>query len=335
MIKETGALVTLVNNSKVKANNVKAKLTIKEAETPIVYNAIINDEYKLEDGVIYVLEDSTNKLQAVLGDGEHTWSTSLKVGGDTDVPTVSWEDITDKPVVIAEGATETEARDAIGAGTSDYDLPVGGTATTFLAGDNTWKTPPNTTYSIITDTEFNTGTATTARTVSAQSLNRDINKLLNQAHGWAIYNDSLYTSASPLVINQGVRTKITNNATTVINTQLPEGVTSWWNSTTNKLTPSLDGDSYLVNLRFTAQSSSTSGLADVELDVGGALGVIDGTTVSLRKGAGNSQRVSIKFDLYSSATFIANGGEFFLNSLDGNTSIYDIRLKITRVHKAK
>ncbi|AXF52563.1 MAG: hypothetical protein [Caudoviricetes sp.] len=162
-----------------------------------------------------------------------------------------------------------------------------------------------------------------------------LDNVLNSLTGWAIYNDNQYTSSVPLVINQGSRTKITNNSNVVLNSQLPIDVTSWWNSTSNKITPSVDGDSYIVNLRFTASSSSITGLADVELDVGGALGVIDGSTISLRKGSGNTQHISLKFDLYSGSTFLANGGEFYLRSVDGNTSIYDIMLKITRVHKGK
>lgn len=157
----------------------------------------------------------------------------------------------------------------------------------------------------------------------------------NGGSGWAIYNDNQYTQSSPLVINEGVTTKITINGSTSIKDQLPNGVSDWWNSTTNKITPSLSGDSYIVNLRFIATSSSNTGLADVEIDIGGTLNVIDGSTVSLRKGTGNTQRVSLKFDLYTASTFIANGGEIKLRSIDGNTSIYNISVKITRVHKQK
>lgn len=98
-MKETGALITLVNNSKVKANSVKSKLTIKQADTPQVYTAITSDDYKLEDGIIYVLIDSSDKAEAVIGDGENTWSGSIKIAGG-EAATVSWNDITDKPVNV-------------------------------------------------------------------------------------------------------------------------------------------------------------------------------------------------------------------------------------------
>lgn len=48
---------------------------------------------------------------------------------------VAWNDVTDKPAVIASGATQAAARTAIGAGTSD--LEIGSTASTAMAGNAT------------------------------------------------------------------------------------------------------------------------------------------------------------------------------------------------------
>lgn len=153
--------------------------------------------------------------------------------------------------------------------------------------------------------------------------------------GWAVYSDNVYTSGSPFVVNSGVTSTLPNNAGSVINSQIPLGVTSFYNSGTSKIIPELNGDSYLINVRFTAVSSSNTGLADVSLDIGGAMGVIDGQTISMRKGAGNSQIINVIFDIYSLSTFVSNGGLIKFNSIDGNTSIYNIQYKITRTHKAK
>lgn len=153
--------------------------------------------------------------------------------------------------------------------------------------------------------------------------------------GWAQYSDNVYTSGSPLVINSGATATITNNSGSVISNQLPSGVSSFYNSTTSKITPELNGDSYLINVRFTAVSSSNTGLADIFLDVTGAVGTLPRETISLRKGAGNAQNINVIFDVFSGSAFVANGGLIRLNSIDGNTSIYDISYKVTRTHKAK
>lgn len=57
----------------------------------------------------------------------------LAGGGGGGPTTVTWDDIEDKPAIIAAGATQTEARTAIGAGTSN--LTIGTTGTTALAGN--------------------------------------------------------------------------------------------------------------------------------------------------------------------------------------------------------
>lgn len=49
-------------------------------------------------------------------------------------------------------------------------IPAGGSETTFLAGDNSWKVPVNTTYPALTEANANAGTATTASTISALVL---------------------------------------------------------------------------------------------------------------------------------------------------------------------
>jgi len=52
-----------------------------------------------------------------------------------------------------------------------------GTTSQYFRGDGSWATPPNTTYSVISTTEINTGTATTSRVISAQRLKYITDKL--------------------------------------------------------------------------------------------------------------------------------------------------------------
>lgn len=49
-------------------------------------------------------------------------------------------------------------------------------SSTYLRGDNTWATPPNTTYAEITSAEITAGTATTLRTISGRRAQEIVNK---------------------------------------------------------------------------------------------------------------------------------------------------------------
>lgn len=60
------------------------------------------------------------------------------------------------------------------------------TATTFLRGDGQWIVPTNTTYSAITEAEVTTGTATTARLVSATTLKGAIQRWATGTYATAI-----------------------------------------------------------------------------------------------------------------------------------------------------
>ncbi len=69
----------------------------------------------------------------VLVDGEPTPLDEILAGLEGGSVAVAWDDITDKPAVIGAGATQAEARTAIGAGTQ-YSAPATSTAAELEAG---------------------------------------------------------------------------------------------------------------------------------------------------------------------------------------------------------
>lgn len=160
---------------------------------------------------------------------------------------------------------------------------------------------------------------------------------VEESTGWAQYKDDQYTSGSPLVISAGATTTLDNNAGSTITTQLPVGVTALYDSLTNKITPENSGDAYLVRVDFTAFTSSPSGLAKLQIDIGGAQGIIidRGFTFPKGTGSGNAQDYSMTSLVYSLSTFVANGGTVQIESVTGDTSVYDINFVISRVHKAR
>ena len=154
--------------------------------------------------------------------------------------------------------------------------------------------------------------------------------------GWAQYNDTSLSSGSPQVILEGNSNVITNNAGTVIDSQLPPGVTSLYDSVTQKVTPETSGDAYMIRIAFTAFTSSPSGLAVIEVDIGGAQGIILERSFTFPKGTGlsNATQFSSTNLVYTLGTFVANGGDIKIRSETGDTSIYDVSYVIDRVHKA-
>jgi len=173
-----------------------------------------------------------------------------------------------------------------------------------------------------------------AKVATAPTTGTSVVRLTDLGTGWATYADNVYTTGSPLTVNSGVTVTLPNNAATIINSQIPFGVTSFYNSGTTKITPQLSGDSYLINVRFKARSSSANGLGKVGIDIGSGT-VTSEQTQSLRSGIATEQIVNILFDVYSLGTFVANGGLIKFTSVTGNTEIYDILYKVTRTHKAK
>ena len=153
--------------------------------------------------------------------------------------------------------------------------------------------------------------------------------------GWEQITDTTYTAGSPLVILSGVTGKILTGTTTKIQTQLPFGVTTFWDETTDKLLAVNNGDAFTLSLRFKAKMNVASGLADIDINIGGSLGAISNETILFSKGSGVEQKFDIDLSYFTGTTFIANGGSIEVTPINGDVSIYDIVLVIIRTHKGK
>jgi hypothetical protein len=138
-----------------------------------------------------------------------------------------------------------------------------------------------------------------------------------------------------LSILSGVRATLTNNAVSKIETQLPIGVTTFFNETTQKITAINDGDAYTMSIRFKAVMSVNSGYFDIDLDIGGTQGIISQESIVFTRGAGTEQRFDIDLTVFSGATFVANGGTLSVTPKNGDMDIYDISFVIVRTHKAR
>jgi len=153
--------------------------------------------------------------------------------------------------------------------------------------------------------------------------------------GWEQITDATYTVGSPLAIAQGVTGKIETGTVTKIQTQLPTGVTTFWDTKTDKLLAVNDGDAFTLSLRFKAKMNVINGYFDVNLNIGGALGKVSNETAVFTRTANIEQKFDIDFSYFTGTTFITNGGTIEIVPTNGDIVIYDIVLVIIRTHKGK
>ena len=150
--------------------------------------------------------------------------------------------------------------------------------------------------------------------------------------GWENMASNDYTSGSPLVTLAGDTSTINFNGGTSINRDyLPVGVDSFLNRTTNTFNPVNVGDNYEIRVSFTGESSvSNGGNAYILLDIGGANPIVEQEQIFFTKGANTPQSFSVHFSVFALDTFITNGGTFKIESITGDTDIYDVKIYIKK-----
>ena len=147
--------------------------------------------------------------------------------------------------------------------------------------------------------------------------------------GWASYTDTTHSSGSPLVLADGVKTTLTNNAGTVIDAHIPYGVSALYNQATSKITPAAVGDGLHISIRFMATPAATNSYLSFGLDIGTGTEIFQ-KTVTLPRGGGVPNPVSIDIQGFSLTTFLANGGIPKLTASGGSINIYNIEFQIHR-----
>lgn len=182
-------------------------------------------------------------------------------------------------------------------------------------------------------TTANDGTGTPLRT-AGEMINDNFDEVYNFT-GWQQITDTTYTVGSPLVILSGVTGKILTGTVTKIDTQLPTGVTNFWDVANDKLLAVNNGDAFTLSLRFKAKMNVANGNADIAINIGGALNKISDETIVFSKGSGVEQRFDIDLSYFTGTTFLANGGTIEVIPNNGDISIYDIVLVIIKTHNGR
>jgi hypothetical protein len=152
--------------------------------------------------------------------------------------------------------------------------------------------------------------------------------------GYGVYDDSTYTSASPLtIVNASTQLTIDGLGSSTYTDQLPADIVKFWDSTTNRIVTDTIGDAFDIRLGFKAKSSATNSYFDVRFDIGNPSGiVIAGQSKLMPKGSGTETSITVDIPLYALGTFITNGCAIWLDSSVSNTTLtaYDFTLMIKR-----
>lgn len=137
------------------------------------------------------------------------------------------------------------------------------------------------------------------------------------------------TTATPISINK------LGGATSEV--QLPleiRGSGTLWDGT--KMTPIGDGDAYDIRLDFMVESkTSNPSYATMILDIGGGatptIPIVQRRFETLRS---TPFSISMGFPIFTASTFLANGGQFFIEVESGTITVSSRAILIKRDHKA-
>lgn len=160
-------------------------------------------------------------------------------------------------------------------------------------------------------------------------VQRKTEHILTQ-NGWVFAQDGRYTEATPLVVNSGVKTKITFDLTQLAYTD-GRNLQLEYNQQANKFMPSDVGSVYLLNFRLKVKPSAQNGTADATLEVSGAtFNPVLAGTMTFNKAANQQHFFSFTDPVFVSQQMADGGFEIYVQPLGTNLSIYDYSIFIQK-----
>ncbi len=150
---------------------------------------------------------------------------------------------------------------------------------------------------------------------------------ISRGTGWGGY----FNTAAAQVLVANTKVTLTNNAATVIETQKPVDVATFYNGS---VIPGRNGDGIAIGIEFTfTPSSALASMMSVAIDIGGAVGELYLHEYPVLRGAGVAHKVSYNITAYMLDTWQTNGGAVKVLA-DGPGSVTAVRYVVQRFHKA-
>ena len=171
----------------------------------------------------------------------------------------------------------------------------------------------------------------------ATALNSMFNEIFGRT-GWASYVDTQYTSGSPFSVLANTDTPLPNNAGTIIDSQKPTDITTFYDGTT---ITGRNGDALDFMIYFKATPSAINQSLDVYVDITGGTGTpanlarLYEQTFSFPRGSGVERGILYALpSAYTLNTWQANGGVVYIRS-DAALTLHSINYNFDRTHKAR
>ena len=146
--------------------------------------------------------------------------------------------------------------------------------------------------------------------------------------GWSRHDDSQYTAAAPLVLNEvdGYVTMPNNSNNTI----LGPGGYSMYDAGTEKFLGLAENDVYVVTVAFMASAANANQThLDWRLVGSGDISRVSGT-IAYHKGNDEPQSENVVMQYYTDAGFVASGAELQVQSHGGTSKIWDVIYFIQR-----
>lgn len=147
--------------------------------------------------------------------------------------------------------------------------------------------------------------------------------------GWASYKDGTYTDASPLVIAPNTQVVLPNSAGIAIETNLPDSVTTFYNSVNQKYLLQDPEGFYSVRVRFKVQAGSQSDYINVSM----SKDTTENPYSEDRLVRGDSLIHDMNFStvMYGDTPLSTNGLTIRVKTYSRQMSIYNIEVTVSKL----
>ncbi len=149
--------------------------------------------------------------------------------------------------------------------------------------------------------------------------------------GWARYDDTQYTSLSKLTLVEDTEVVLSNNGGNVVRSH---SSINFYDSSTQKILGINENDVYIFTVAFKASAANANQtFLEYNLEGSGQISRVAGT-IAYPKGNDAEHVENIMMQYYTDATFVSDGVQLKVNSVGGDSLIWDVIYFIQRTQNA-